>query len=155
MYPVLEHSTRYLSDEDLAAMLTYLMDGAGAPAPAPSSAGSLPGHPGGTLYLGLCAGCHGTDGEGLPHGSVPMDTNTTAMLEDPRNLVRIIAEGIPARRLAHGERMQEMPGFADRMTTAEVAALTNYLRERWGRQPGDVPDATVAWIMRNSTPTVP
>ncbi len=83
-----------------------------------------------------------------------MDTNTTAMLEDPRNLVRIIAEGIPARRLAHGERMQEMPGFADRMTAAEVVALTNYLRERWGRQPGDVSDATVARILRNSTPAI-
>ena len=151
MYPVLEHSTRYLSDEDLAAMITYLMDGADAPASAPFSPGSLPGHPGGMLYLGLCAGCHGTDGEGLPHGSVPMDTNTTAMLKDPRNLVRIIAEGIPARRLSHGERMQEMPGFADRMTAAEVAALTNYLRERWGRQPGDVSDGTVARFLRNGT----
>ena len=134
MYPVLEHSSQYLSDEDLAAVTTYLMDDAGAPAPATAPAASLAGHPGAALYVGLCAGCHGVNGGGVPHSAVPMDTNTTAMLEDPRNLVRVIAEGIPARRLAHGERMQAMPGFADRMTAAEVAALTNYLRERWGRQ---------------------
>jgi mono/diheme cytochrome c family protein len=148
MYPVLEHSTRYLSDEDLAAMVTYLFDGAALPEAAPAPADSLPGHPGERLYLGLCAGCHGSDGEGFPHGSVPLDTNTTAMLEDPRNLIRVITEGIPAHRLASGGRMQEMPGFADRMTTAEVAALTNYLRERWGRQPGDIPEATVARILK-------
>jgi mono/diheme cytochrome c family protein len=151
MYPVLEHSTRYLPDEDLAAMITYLMDGTEWTEPAAESTGSLLGHPGETLYLGLCAGCHGSDGEGFPHGSVPLDTNTTAMLEDPRNLVRVITEGIPARRLASGERMQEMPGFADRMTTAEISALSNYLRERWGGQPGDVRDATVARILGDGT----
>ena len=149
MYPVLEHSSQYLPDEDLAAVTAYLMGGAGAPGPIPASSGRLDGHPGAALDVGLCAGCHGTNGEGLPHGSVPMDTNTTAMLGDPRNLVRIIAEGIPARRLAHGERMQEMPGFADRMTTAEMAALANYLRERWGRQPGDVLESSVTRILND------
>jgi mono/diheme cytochrome c family protein len=80
-----------------------------------------------------------------------MDPNTTAMLEDPRNLIRVIADGFPARRLAHGERMQEMPGFADRMTPAEMAALTNYLRERWGRQQGNVSEPTVSEILESGT----
>jgi mono/diheme cytochrome c family protein len=127
------------------------MDGVEAPGPGAAVAGSLAGQPGRPLYLGLCAGCHGADGEGVPHGAVPMDTNTTAMLEDPRNLIRVIAEGIPARSLAHGERMQEMPGFVDRMTPAEMAALTNYLLERWGRQQGNVSEPTVTKILESGT----
>jgi mono/diheme cytochrome c family protein len=44
-----------------------------------------------------------------------------------------------------------MPGFADRLTTAEISALSNYLRERWGGQPGDVRNATVARILGDGT----
>lgn len=145
MFPVLEHSTRHLSDGDLGAMVAYLLDA--APEPRAPVAGSSGDETGRTFYVGLCAGCHGTEGEGQPHGSVPMDTNTTAMLPDPRNLIRIIAEGIPARALAHGERMQPMPGFADRMTHEELAELVNYLREQWGNQPGDVVADAVAEIL--------
>ncbi|ETX30361.1 c-type cytochrome [Roseivivax isoporae] len=146
MYPVLEHSSRYLTDADMTAMVTYLFDGApgdgqrdpalAADAP-PRQEADLPPE-GRRLYVGLCAGCHGTEGEGHPHASVPLDTNTTAMLDDPLNLVRIIREGVPARTLAGEERMQAMPGFADRLDAAEMAALANYMRVRWGGRPGDV-----------------
>ena len=34
--------------------------------------------------------------------------------------------------------MQAMPGFADKLSDAEAAALANYLRVTWGGQTGDV-----------------
>lgn len=139
MYPVLNHSTKYLSDRDIDAMVAYLMDGtdrAGPQKVTPSPAEGF--EEGRRLYVGLCAGCHGSNGEGQPHASVPLDTNTTAMLDNPINLVRIIREGVPARSLAGGERMQEMPAFGDRLSDQELAALVNYLRVRWGGRPGDV-----------------
>jgi mono/diheme cytochrome c family protein len=34
--------------------------------------------------------------------------------------------------------MQAMPGFADKLSDAEAAALANYLRVTWGGQKGDV-----------------
>ncbi|MEN2977749.1 cytochrome c (plasmid) [Tistrella bauzanensis] len=154
MYPVLNHSTRFLTDADIAAMAGYLIDdatGAGAegggPAAPTRDAGPPPdGDDGRRLYVGLCAGCHGTDGEGRPHASVPLNTNTTLMLDDPINLVKIIRDGVPARRLANQERLQEMPPFGDRLSDDEMATLVNDLRTRWGGRPGDVTAADVAEI---------
>jgi mono/diheme cytochrome c family protein len=149
MYPVLNHSTKYLTEQDLRAMVGYLMDGVGPLETKPVPAGDTAGadlEAGRALYVGLCAGCHGTEGEGHPHASVPLDTNTTAMLEDPINLVKIIRDGVPARRLADEERMQEMPAFGSRLDADEMAALVNYMRATWGARPADVTPGQVAEI---------
>jgi mono/diheme cytochrome c family protein len=34
--------------------------------------------------------------------------------------------------------MQAMPGFPDKLSDAQAAALANYLRVTWGGQKGDV-----------------
>ncbi len=133
MFPVLSHSTKYMTPPDIEAVAAYLTQDApepSPPAPRPETIADNPeGH---RLYLGLCAGCHGADGEGQPYGSVPMRTNTTPMFGDPLNLVRIIREGIPARHLSGYQRMQAMPPFADRLNAEELTALVNYLGQRWG-----------------------
>ena len=133
MFPVLSHSTKYMTPEDIAAVAAYLMQDAPDPAPPEprpeAIAQNAEGH---ALYLGLCAGCHGADGDGQPYGSVPLRGNTSAMFDNPLNLVRIIREGIPARHLTGYQRMQEMPAFKDRLNDAELTALVNYLRQRWG-----------------------
>ena len=153
MYPVLNHSTKHLTDADIAAMVEYLMDGTDRVAVARVQPAAADGHDEGRrLYVGLCAGCHGPEGEGRPHASVPLATNTTAMLDDPINLIRIIREGVPARRLAGSERMQEMPAFgSDSLSDQELAALVNYLRVRWGGRPGDVDAGQVAETVRSSS----
>lgn len=147
MYPVLNHSTKYLNDDDIEAVATYLMDGTDQVDVTPVEPAPADGlDEGRRLYVGLCAGCHGPDGEGQPHASVPLDTNTTAMLENPINLVKIIRDGVPERSLAGDERMQEMPAFGDRLSGEEMAALVNYLRMRWGDLPGDVDAERVAEV---------
>lgn len=154
MYPVLDHSTRYLTDADLDAMVHYLLDGApppGRPIVASGKASrraDAAATAGRHLYVGLCAGCHGAAGEGRPHASVPLATNTTPMFENPRNLIKVIRDGIPARRLAGNERMQEMPAFGDRLTDREMADLVNYLRLTWGGRPADVTAGQVAELGR-------
>jgi mono/diheme cytochrome c family protein len=60
------------------------------------------------------------------------------MYTNPINLIRIIAEGIPERDLAQGERMQAMPAFEVMLSDQEMADLVNYLQQRWGGQLGDV-----------------
>lgn len=145
MWPVIQHSTQYLPDADLWAIATYLMDG--APAIAPIVAAADLSEAGAMQYLGLCAGCHGVNGEGKPHASPPLDSNTTAMLHDPGNLGRIIDEGIPARAFPGKARMQAMPAYGDRMSAAEMAALVNYMRERWGGLPGGVTESDVLRLL--------
>jgi mono/diheme cytochrome c family protein len=154
MYPVLAHSSKYLTSGDLDAMAEYLMDGTSPGGPTPAVArgeGSAEPdgsriHSGRLTYIGLCAGCHGPQGQGRPNASVPMNGNTTPMLENPRNLVKVIRDGIPPRHFAGMERMQEMPAFGDQLTDQEIADLVNYLRVTWGGRPGDVTAQSVAAI---------
>ena len=144
MASVLEHSTSRMSEEDLRAMAAYLTQNRDMPPLAIKAAEAQTNVKGADLYTGLCAGCHGTQGEGQPHSSVPMSTNTTAMFPTPINLIRVIREGVAERDLAHGERMQTMPGFADKLNDQEMSDLVNYMRQTWGGQPGDVTAANVA-----------
>jgi mono/diheme cytochrome c family protein len=60
------------------------------------------------------------------------------MYANPLNLIRVIAEGIPERDLAQGERMQAMPAFDQMLSDQQMTELVNYLRQRWGGQEGDV-----------------
>ena len=144
MFPVLEHSSSKMPEADLKAMAAYLTQNQPMPGPQPKAPQTALPVNGQRIYLGLCAGCHGANGEGQPHSSVRLDVNTTAMFPTPLNLIRVIREGVAERDLAHGERMQAMPGFAQQLSDAEVADLVNYLRMRWGGQPGDVTASQVA-----------
>ncbi len=147
MASVLDHSTSRMAEADVRAMAAYLTQNREMPGPKVQAVQVPEGQvnvKGEYLYLGLCAGCHGAQGAGQPHSSVPMSTNTTAMFPTPINLIRVVREGVQERDLAQGERMQTMPGFADRLSNEEMADLVNYMRQTWGGRPGDVTAAQVA-----------
>ena len=146
MYPVVHLSSQYLSHDDLRAMSTYLL---GDPPPvaqppqppqsrSPVSADMAQLAAGRNVYLAVCAGCHGRDGEGKPHVAVPLQGNSTVRQSDPHNLIVAMLDGIDAQDFPGLERMQEMPGFAGQLSDAEFAQLAGYLRATWGGQPGDV-----------------
>jgi mono/diheme cytochrome c family protein len=88
--------------------------------------------------LNVCAGCHAVGGEGKPHIAVAMRGNTTLRLEDPRNLVRVIEDGIGEQKFAGFEHMQPMPGFADKLSPEQMTDLLNYLRQGWGGQSAEL-----------------
>jgi mono/diheme cytochrome c family protein len=148
MHPVIMLSTRNLTAEDLAAVATYLLgDNPPPPAPPPAvgaaeSAAAANGA-GRMSYVALCAGCHGLDGDGVPNTVVAMRANSTLRLVDPRNLIVAMLDGIGAENFPHRASMQAMPGFSDKLSDAEAAALANYLRATWGGQKADVTPAAV------------
>ncbi len=145
MYPVLLHSSQYMSDADIAAIQTHLTGGDLAPVakPAVVAMDAAQRSSGRDAYLSVCAGCHGVNGEGKPHVAPAMTTNTTAMLADPRNLIHVITHGLPEQKLANGEVMQSMPGFDGVLTNQQLADLVNYTRTEWGGQPASVSVADV------------
>jgi mono/diheme cytochrome c family protein len=149
MHPVIMLSTRNLTAEDLAAVATYLLgDNPPPPAPQPAvdpaeSAAAANGA-GRMSYVALCAGCHGLDGDGVPNTVVSMRANSTLRLVDPRNLIVAMLDGIGAENFPHRASMQAMPGFSDKLSDAEAAALANYLRATWGGQKADVTPAAVS-----------
>ena len=148
MYPVLHHSTQYLPQDDHRAMATYLL-GEQPPEPrkivavAEAQLGESAAR-GRQQYLNVCAGCHGAEGEGVPHVAVAMNGNTTLRLADSRNLLRVIDDGIRAQQFTGFERMQPMPGFRDKLDDGQMRDLLNYLRQTWGGLDGEVGPERVA-----------
>ncbi len=140
MYPVVHLSTQYMTQDDLRALSVYLM-GDTPPAPEPLkavSADTAQLAAGRSVYLAVCAGCHGLSGEGKPHVAVPMRGNSTLRQADPHNLLVAMLDGIEEQRFAGVENMQAMPGFARTLSDQDLALLANYLRASWGGQPANV-----------------
>jgi len=147
MFPVLDHSTQYLNEEDIAAIQGYLT-GETLPSRQPSEA-PKPTDPdahkrGRDTYVAVCAGCHGIEGEGKPHIAPPMTTNTSLRLADPSNLLHVLLDGVPEQHYPNGEVMQEMPGFAQTLSEQELIDLANYMRVEWGGQPAILTTETLS-----------
>ncbi|MGZ5876489.1 MAG: c-type cytochrome [Bradyrhizobium sp.] len=86
---------------------------------------------GASIYAAACATCHESD-RPLPYGGVNLGLSTALSAPDPRNAANIILAGI---RPVEGERSPIMPGFTGSMTDDQIAALLNYLRTRFSKQP--------------------
>jgi mono/diheme cytochrome c family protein len=141
MYDVVHNSTRWLTPDDAAAMAAYLMGSR----PVASSAAAAPAAPASALpaagrqtYLQLCSACHGVDGEGIAHVAPPMRTNASLRWASPRNLLVVIAGGLPERPLPGGERFQAMPAFGPLLDDRQIADLATWLRGTWGGAPATV-----------------
>lgn len=138
MLKVVNLSTSRLAKSDLAAMVTYLLGD--KPMPGKAIAASVPGTPeqGRRHYLDLCSGCHGRDGEGVPNVAAALRGNSSVRDTDPHNLVVAILDGLPEHDFPGLARMQDMPGFAQDLDDADVAALVGWLRSRHGGQSAPV-----------------
>jgi len=81
------------------------------------------GESGAPIFADACAGCH--------YGR-ELALNTAVNLPDPRNLIRIIRDGVMPPT---GEKDPMMPGFADVLTDQQTAALVGYLRKQFSERP--------------------
>lgn len=142
MVDVIHHSTQHYTDADLVAVATYLKSlppgkgGVTVPAaPGDLAASALPeklySTRGGLGYLQFCAGCHRSDGSGVP-GVFPalVDNPSVATLE-PATLMHIALTGWTTAKTAAHPRVYTMPGFRA-LTDHELAEIANFVRERWG-----------------------
>lgn len=150
MLTVVNLSTSKLTPQDLDAVIQYLLgDQPPAPQAVPAVA-SIDDSPARQTYLTLCSGCHGPDGEGVPHVAPAMRGNTSLRDRDPHNTVVAVLDGLPVHDFVGSERMQAMPGFADDLDDAQVAALSTWLRTRFGGQRDVVDARTVSKLRREA-----
>jgi Cytochrome c. len=77
-------------------------------------------------YVALCAGCHGLDGNGMPNTVVAMRNNSTLAACRSAQSDRGDAGRHWGANFPHHASMQAMPGFSDKLSDAEAAALANY-----------------------------
>lgn len=149
MADVVQYSTRFLSENDLQAMATYLQslpaiggdevrprDQWGEPA---QDVIALRGAPpkekpdGAQLYIANCASCHNWTGAGIGDsapGAYP------ALIHNPdlgslqtRNLVNVILSGVQRQQ---DEVEVFMPAFAGLLDDQQIAALSNYILQQFG-----------------------
>src|SRR4051794_4369518 len=100
-----------------------------AKSPAPQASTTDPA--GAAIYAAACADCHETS-RPLPYGGVNLGLSTAISAPDARNAANIVLSGVPP---IQGERSPIMPGFAESMDDGQIAALLNFLRARFGKQP--------------------
>ena len=155
MFDVVHFSTQYMTDDDMKALSAYLFDLDAVPGQqakptvpkpvdvAPEVAASAQG-----TYTNLCSGCHGVEGQGIPHVVVPLATNASLRINDARNFVHTVLHGISAQRFPGLERMQPMPAFEDKLTDQQMADLANWARATWGGQQPDVKPEDVAKVRK-------
>lgn len=139
MAEAIDHSLRYLTDNDLNAMIAWLRQ---IP-PVHDSADTMPpwtyrtrspvrdeDKAGEALYQSACAACHRGDGEGAYHTVFPsLTTNSTTGSPTPDNLIMVILDGVARERTF---APVGMPGFRDALNDEQIAQLTNYVAHRFG-----------------------
>lgn len=130
-------------ESDIRAMATYMADVFGAPTPEQKRRGEqalasakqpLPAddrNAGAQIFAAACATCHASD-RAPPFGGINLALSTALSSPDARNAANIVLSGI---RPTAGERSPIMPGFADSMSDAQIAAVLDFLRSRAGAAP--------------------
>lgn len=166
MGEAVDHSLRYLTQPDLAAIAAYLKASKPTrdpsetkpayawtdPRPVPLSAyetgdphdqaalGNATTTDGAVLYGGGCASCHGLDGKGTKDGFYPpLIGSATTGAANPANLIMMILNGV-SREGADGRSF--MPSFAAQMSNEQIAAVANHVLAHFGR-----PDTKVTAAM--------
>lgn len=92
------------------------------------------------IYNGTCAACHQPTGKGIIGAFPPLVGSQIVNNADATLLIKIILQGYDART-DYGV----MPGFADQLTDAEIAAVATHERSSWGN---NAPAVTVEEVMK-------
>lgn len=156
MADVVRHSTQHLSDADLLAMAKYLKtlpatpDGTARfsanPATASALAAGQEGSRGAELYIDNCAACHRTTGQGDTRVFPAIAGNPSVLAADPVSLIHLVLAGSSLPGTATAPSALGMPGYAWRMSDAEIAQLLTFVRSGWGNQAGAVTAQQVAKV---------
>jgi mono/diheme cytochrome c family protein len=139
MAEVVYSSLKHLTDADATAMATYLKSIPAHPLPRANTLaaplGATAAGNGRRLYEEHCADCHGRDGRGRGLDHPPLDRAVSLTAPDPINAVRIVLYGAVPPTTARNPRPHSMPPFAQKLASADIAAVVSYARAAWGSQP--------------------
>lgn len=158
MAEVVHTSLQHLTQADVEAIATYLLDRPSAPKayaydkflPPPVRRARaehlnhyvVEGH---AVYTRHCAACHGKDGQGKLDVYPSLAGNTSILAQSPVNAIRKVLLGGFAPTTKTFPRPYSMPPFIETLNDHEVALVVTYIRHAWHNRPHtDAPYATVA-----------
>ncbi|MBW3096874.1 c-type cytochrome [Pseudohoeflea coraliihabitans] len=150
MAEVIDKSTRHLTDSDLDALATYILDlPESGEAPADSEAIDTDDpamQTGALVYATQCSACHGPDGEGIPGQFARLKGSSLTQSSDPTTVVRLVLEGVRSVPTEKYPTPHAMPAFDWKLNDAEVAAVATYVRNAFGNSAPAVTADAVAEI---------
>jgi len=148
MAEVVEHSTQYMTDEDVQAIAAYLK----TLSPAPGKQVMLPAKQdvttaklldgvydsrGALLYVEYCQVCHRADGKGVPRIFPALDGNSAVYSRYPDSVLQITLSGGRMPDTRHDRMAFSMPAF-DTLADADIAEVVNFIRNSWTNQASEV-----------------
>jgi alcohol dehydrogenase (quinone), cytochrome c subunit len=162
MTEAVNNSTSYLSDSDIDAIAIYLKS---LPATSPQQAvaydngttaalsSSPTTQPGGALYAGACASCHGFDAKGFTPYMPALAGNPVVLDYDPSSLINLMLNGsIPL--VAEGTPdAYRMPQFRQQLSDQDIAEVISFIRSGWGNGAAAVTAAQVSKLRKTTDPT--
>jgi len=146
MNEVVANSVRFLTDSDIGAMATYIKS---LPAKSESRQQTLTAgeHDAGQdLYDKYCDECHLSSGRGGLRKAPSVAASAVVQTENAASVINVILYGASAApgTSASSDAWDDMPGFKNKMTDAQMSALINFLRSNWGNRGGRVSPAAIA-----------
>ena len=139
MAEAISYSLRYLTPDDVRAIVAYLRDRPaqpdGPPAVQDPAAVAQADPIGAHLYNQACAGCHLPDGKGRQSPWAALGGSHSAGDVNGANLVQILAHG---SQLETAQGQVFMHSFTGGYTDAELASIANYTIGRMSGRQGQV-----------------
>lgn len=150
MADVVRNSTQYFTDSDLKAVALYLQTLPAPDVPSASVKNSVKIatdlESGQQIYADNCASCHGKQGEGVEGIYPVLAGNPTVTEPTGVNATRSVLLGGFAVATESNPRPYSMPPYAAQLSSKEVAAVVNYIRQSWGNNAVPVTSSEVAKI---------
>jgi mono/diheme cytochrome c family protein len=128
MGPVTQHLAQ-LPEADIRAIAAYLVSRMPTVAPASRPADAVADN---VVFAGACGACHGADAPMMRDGAPSLALSSAVNAPSSLDVVETILHGIPMREGVAGPFM---PGFANSLTDAQIAALAGYVRARYSDKP--------------------
>jgi mono/diheme cytochrome c family protein len=147
MAEAVSHSSSKMTDEDIAAIATYLKDSGTAVAlskPISVAADRNDMRAGAAIYKDSCAACHKDSGTGESHLFPRLAGSAMVQSDDSTTLVRVVLQGARAVSTPRMPTAPAMPAFDWRLDDAQVAAVLTYIRNNWGNAAASVTASTIA-----------
>lgn len=132
-------STSHMTDQDRAAIATYLKSLTADQPQAVHVAEPAQMAEGQATFVARCQGCHQPPGQPDQAGAGPLPDypklagDTLILGRDPTTVVRIILQGAESPVTPDEKTTYSMPAFAT-LSDEQIAAVATYIRNSWGNR---------------------
>jgi mono/diheme cytochrome c family protein len=159
MADVVRDSTQYMTDQDAAAVATYLKSLSPAPEDHRATFATddatiqtiMAGDErsvGGRIYMDSCAACHRLSGGGERLAFPTLAGNSSVLNSDPSSLIAVILDGARLPSTAAAPTGLAMPPFGWRYDDADIAEVATFVRTNWGNGAAPITAAEVAKVRK-------